>query len=379
VVVIGDEPRPPYQRPPLSKDYLRGDRPVEDLVVRADGWWADHDVEILAGLRARAIDPRERIVTLADGRAIAYDRALVATGVRNRRLEVPGADIPGVHQLRTIDDADAIRAAAATARAAVVVGMGFIGAEVAASLRMIGLAVTVVVIFETALFRVVGAVLGRAVEAIHRDHGVRMLFGETVERFEGAGALERVVTRGGRSIDCDLAVVGIGTEPNDGLLGGDGGGIAVRADLATAAPDVFAAGDVATHDHPLFGPIRVEHFDNAIKMGEHAAGAMLGSAEPFDDPHWFWSDQYEHQIQMSGVVTTERMVVRGSIEDRSFGAFFLDRGDRIRACVSLDRPHDVRRSLRLIRSRVVCDPGALADPEVDLRTLMPQDGGVRRA
>ena len=377
VVLIGDEPDLPYERPPLSKRYLRGEQPRQDLFVRPDEWWDANDVETMLGRRVRHLSAGDRSVTLEDGTEVAFDRALVATGVRNRRLDVPGADLEGIHQLRRTADADRIRQAALEADKAVIVGMGFIGAEVAASLRQMGLEVTVVEIFETALYRVLGPMLGRVVEAMHRNHGVDMRFSETVERFEGHGRVERVITQGGRAIDCDLVVLGLGTEPEMGVVTGDvaGGGVGLRAGptLETDLPGVFAAGDVATHDHPIFGPVRVEHFDNAIKMGEHAAHAMLGSTAAFDDPHWFWSDQFEHEIQMGGVVVTKDMVVRGSLEDASFCAFFLDEGGVLRASVSVDWPRDVRRSLALIRHQVVCDPADLADAGKDLRTLAPEE------
>jgi 3-phenylpropionate/trans-cinnamate dioxygenase ferredoxin reductase subunit len=323
--------------------------------------------------RVRALDPRARTLTLTDGERLAFDACLVATGVRNRSLEVPGSELECVCQLRTVADADRIRTAAASATHAVVVGMGFIGAEVTASLRTLGLEVTVVEVFETALQKVLGLRIGRVLASIHRDHGVTLRFGDTVERFEGSGRVERVITTGGGTIACDLVVVGVGTSPATEALGalpiGVDGGVEVGETLATSVPGVFAAGDVASHAHPVFGRVRVEHFDNAIKMGKHAAHAMLGSLAAFDDPHWFWSDQYDHHIQMGGVAATGEMVVRGSIEDRSFCAFFLDEGGALRASVSLDRPRDVRRSLALIRAQARPAPSALADPDVDLRTL----------
>jgi 3-phenylpropionate/trans-cinnamate dioxygenase ferredoxin reductase subunit len=375
LVLIGDEPDLPYERPPLSKRYLRGEQPAADLFVRPESWWQEHDVDVLLGSTVERLDARDRTISLTGGGDIRFDAALVATGVRNRRLDVPGADLDGILQLRRIDDADTIRERASTSRRVVVVGMGFIGAEVAASLRSLGVEVTIVEVFETALFRVLGPILGRVVEALHRDHGVEVLTGDAVDRFEGAERVERVLTRAGREVECDLVVVGIGTVPNVELMGGRGldpiGGIAVDASLRAFSPGVFAAGDVAAHDHPVFGPVRVEHFDNALKSGEHVARAMLGSTEPFDDPHWFWSDQFGSEIQMAGVRLTDDMVVRGSIEERRFCAFFLDPGGVLRASVSLDWPRDCRRSLRLIRRQVVADRAALVDPSVDLRTLDP--------
>jgi 3-phenylpropionate/trans-cinnamate dioxygenase ferredoxin reductase subunit len=372
LVLIGDEQALPYERPGLSKQYLRGEVSRDQLLVRPADWWEAHGVEARLGVRAQAIDPRGRTVTLSDGQQIAFDRAVVATGARNRRLDVPGADLDGIFQLRTAADADRIHRAASVASSAVIVGMGFIGAEVAASLRQLGLEVTVVEVFETALYKVLGPTIGRVLESIHRDHRVAFHLRDTVERFEGDGRVERVVTRGGRSLECDLVVVGVGTEPNAEVLHGDAiganGGITVGPTLETGFPGIFAAGDVASHAHPVFGRVRVEHFDNAIKMGQHAARGMAGEPTTFDDPHWFWSDQWDHQIQMAGVSTAGDLLIRGSTEERSFCAFFLVDGV-LRASVSIDRPRDCRRSLPLIRAQVRPDPAALADPDVDLRTL----------
>jgi 3-phenylpropionate/trans-cinnamate dioxygenase ferredoxin reductase component len=372
LVLIGDEPMLPYERPGLSKRYLRGEESADQLLVRPAEWWEAHGVEARLGVRAHAFDPRDRTVTMGDGQRIAFDRALVATGGRNRSLDVPGAGLVGVHQLRTLADADRIRRAASTAERVVIVGMGFIGAELAASFRQLGLEVTVVEVFETALYKALGPRIGRVIEAIHRDNRVAFHFNDTVERFEGHDRIERVRTRGGRTLECDLVVVGVGTEPNADVMHGEAvganGGIEVGASLETRFPGIFAAGDVASHEHPLFGRVRVEHFDNALKMGAHAAGAMLGEDAAFDDPHWFWSDQWDHQIQMAGVSLAGDMVVRGSLEERSFCAFFLIDGV-LRAAVSVDRPRDCRRALSLIHRRARPDPASLADPDVDLRTL----------
>lgn len=378
LVLIGDERLPPYERPALSKEYLRGERAADELFVRAADFWESHGVEGRFGERAVALDPVERSVTLAGGQSIIFDEALVATGVRNRHLDVPGHDLDGVVELRTLADADRIRTAAASASRIVVVGFGFIGAEVTASLRQLGAEVEVVEVFHTALYRTLGDRLGRVLEAIHRDRGVRFRFEDAVERFEGSGRVERVRTRNGATIACDLVVVGVGTEPNADVMRDRGveanGGIEVGPTLETVFPGVFAAGDVATHEHPIFGPIRVEHFDNALKMGEHAARNLLGVGAVFDDPHWFWSDQYDYELQMAGAVPRvddAHMVVRGSLEARRFCAFLLDAHGVLRAAVSLDRPKDVRRSMPLIAAQAVPPPEALEDPDVDLRELVP--------
>ena len=376
VVLVGAEPVPPYERPPLSKEFLRGEQPFEEQYVRDEAWYADQDVETRFGARAVQLDVAGREVVLAGGERIAHDGLLVATGSRNRRLDVPGASLPGVSDLRTVADAERIKEAASAGARIVCVGMGFIGAEVAASMRMLGHDVTVVEVFETTLYRVLGPDIGRALEGLHRDRGVRMLFNEAVASFEGDGRLESVLTSGGKRVDADVAIVGVGTEPCVELMAGtgldQGGGIPAGPALETSVPGVYAAGDVARHDHPVFGAIRVEHFDNAIKMGEAVARNMLGAGAVFDDPHWFWSDQFDSQVQMAGFAATwDRMVVRGSIEDRSFCAFLLDEAGIVRSTVSLDWKRDVRRSFGLISAQVAPDPSALADPDVDLRTLVP--------
>ena len=376
IALIGAEPLAPYERPPLSKEYLRGEQPLEDAFVRPPEWYAEQEIDARFGTRAVQIDVREREVVLAGGERIAFDRLLMATGSRNRSLDAPGAGLPGVFDLRHADDADRIKEAVGQGARVVCVGMGFIGAEVAASLRMLGNDVTVVEIFETTLYRILGPAIGRVLEAVHRDHGVKMLFNEAVASFEGDGRLEAVVTSGGRRIEADVAIVGVGTEPAVELMAGtgldQGGGIPVGPTLETEVRGVYAAGDVARQEHPLFGPIRVEHFDNAIKMGETAARNMLGAETVFGDPHWFWSDQYESQVQTAGIAPTwDWMVVRGSLEERSFCAFLLDGDGVLRSTVSLDWPRDVRRSVGLIAAQVAPDPTALEDPDVDLRTLVP--------
>ncbi len=376
VALIGAETLPPYERPPLSKEFLRGERPLEASFVRPPDWYADQQIDARFGTSVVQIAASAREVVLAGGERVGWDRLLVATGSRNRRLEAPGADLPGIFDLRYAHDAERIREAAAGGARVVCVGMGFIGAEVAASLRQMGCEVTVVEIFETALYRILGGQIGRTLEALHRDRGVAMRFNDTVAAFEGSGRLERVVTNGGYAIDADVAVIGVGTDPVVELMAGtgldQGGGIPVGPGLQTQVPGIFAAGDVARHEHPVFGPIRVEHYDNALKMGAAAARAMLGAADVFDDPHWFWSDQYESQVQMAGVAPTwERMVVRGSLEDRSFCAFLLDGAGVLRSTVSVDWPRDVRRSFKLISASVAPDPAALADPDIDLRKLVP--------
>jgi 3-phenylpropionate/trans-cinnamate dioxygenase ferredoxin reductase subunit len=377
IVLIGAEPLPPYERPPLSKEFLRGERQFEDAYLRPDGWYEENEIELRLGTRAERIDTDAREVVLQGGERIAFDQAVIATGSRNRQPPIPGIDLEGVLSLRTAEQARAIADAAKGAGRAVLIGMGFIGAEVAASLRHLGLDVTVVEFAETPLQRVLGPELGRVLEGLHRDHGVEMHFGTGAERFEGNGRFEALVTNTGRTIEGDFAVVGIGVEPVTDVAEGSAlevdNGILVDAALRTNVPGVFAIGDVARHDHPVFGPIRVEHYDNALKMGAHVAGVMLGKDEPFDDPHWFWSDQYDADIQMAGFAFTwDEIVIRGNMEERQFAAFLLKDGQLL-STFAMNRPKDVRRSMKLIKARAHPTREQLEDPDVDLRTLVPKE------
>jgi 3-phenylpropionate/trans-cinnamate dioxygenase ferredoxin reductase subunit len=374
LVLIGEETEPPYERPPLSKEYLR-DETDEPMYVRPPGWWDEQGIETRFGARATRIDGAAREVELEDGERIGFDAAIVATGVRNRRIPIPGIDLPGVLSLRRLADSDAIKEVANPPAHAVLVGMGFIGAEVAASLRARGVDVTVVEFAQTPLQRVLGPELGSVLEGLHRDHGVTMYFQDAAERFEGDGRFERLVTKEGRTIEGDLAIVGVGVEPvleaaEAGGLPTDNG-VLVDARLQTSIPGVYAAGDVARHDHPVFGPIRVEHWDNAIKMGVAAARNALGANEVFDDAHWFWSDQYDANIQMSGfAISWDQVVFRGDPATREFTAFLLKDGQLL-STFSMNRRSDARRSMPLISSRAHPDPARLADPEFDLRKLHP--------
>jgi 3-phenylpropionate/trans-cinnamate dioxygenase ferredoxin reductase subunit len=370
VVLIGAEPMAPYERPPLSKEYLRGES--NHVFVRPPEWYAEHTIQTRFGTRAERLHVADSVVELEGGERIAYDQVVIATGSRNRRPPIPGLELPGVLDLRFAPDADAIKEAARNGSKAVLVGMGFIGAEVAASLRELGLDVTVVEVFATPLEHVVGPEIGGAIEALHRDHGVEMIFRDGAERLEGDGRFEALVTREGRRIEGDFAVIGVGVEPVTDVAGESlpvDNGIPVDATLRTAAANVWAIGDVARHDHPVFGPIRVEHFDNAMKMGQHVARNLLGAGGVFDDPHWFWSDQYDANIQMAGFATEwDDMVVRGSIADRSFSAFLLKDGQLL-STFSMDRKFDVRRSMPLIAAKAHPEREQLADPELDLRKL----------
>ena len=374
IVLIGAESQLPYERPPLSKQYLRGEVPFEKTLVRPAAFYEENRIHTRLGARATRVVPAERAVELETGRRIRYDKLLITTGGRTRRLPVTGRDLEGIYDLRAVGDADAIRAEAIPGRKAVVVGMGFIGSEVAASLRQMGIEVVVVHPARTPLLRVLGEEVGEVMAQVHRDHGVETIFEDTVAAFEGGRRVDCVVTKGGRRIGCDFAVVGVGIEPNVDLVTGTGiqteNGILVDEHCRTSLDGVYAAGDVANHYHPVFKRrLRVEHWQNAIKQGAAAARSLLGRAQPYEEVHWFWSDQYDVNVQYAGAHTTwDRLIVRGSLAERRFLAFYLKEG-RIEAVVGLNRGKDLRRSVPLIKARSVVDPTRLQDEGVDLRSL----------
>jgi 3-phenylpropionate/trans-cinnamate dioxygenase ferredoxin reductase subunit len=371
-----------YNRPPLSKGYLRGEDRFEDQLVNPAGYYAEHDITLRSGVRAAAIDARRKIVTLERGDEVPYDRLLVATGGRNRTLTGPGADQPGIFQLRTVEDCDRIRVVAKPGRRAVVIGLGFIGSEVTASLRQMGVEVTAVEGHPVPLARVLGPEVGAVLAGIHREKGVELVLEDSVAAFEGAGRVERVRTKKGRVLPCDFVVAGIGIVPNAELLAAAGAavdnGVLVDEHCRTSVPDVYAAGDVANHRHPLFGRLRVEHWNNAYRQGRAAARAMLDGPEPYDYLHTFWSDQYEHVVEYVGFAASwDRLVFRGDPASRKFLGFYLKDG-LVRAAVGLDRggdPEDPKGGSELavvadlIRKRVPAEPERLADEGVDLERL----------
>ena len=375
VVLIGAEPQSPYERPPLSKDYLRGESSFEQALVQPPDFYGENGIETRFGVRATRVDATEKVVELGDGERVAYDKLLIATGGRNRRFPIPGLDLEGIYDLRTVADCDRIRAEIAPGRKAVVVGMGFIGSEVAASLRQSGVDVAVVDRNKAPLRRVLGEEVGRVMEGIHRDHGAKLIFEDTVAAFEGTGRVEGVTTQRGRHIECDFVVVGLGVEPVTEFLAETGAeidnGIVVDEFCRTGVEGIYAAGDVANHYHPVFERrIRVEHWQNALKQGPAAARSMMGKGEPYDDIPWFWSDQYDFNLQYAGFHTEwDELVVRGNMEERNFVAFYRKDG-RVLAAVAINRGRDLRRSMQLIKAQRPVDATKLRDPDVDLRELL---------
>ena len=380
VVLISREPEIPFGRPPLSKTYLRSEEGLDDWYVRPAGWYDANDVELRTD-SVVAVDPAAHQLALGSGRDLEYGKLLIATGGRNRRLQLSGAELPGIHYLRTVAECDAIKHEAVAGRRAVVVGMGFIGCEVAASLTQLGVQVTAVFPGRNPLERVLGEQLGALIGRIHRTNGVRLLAGAQVTGFEGTERLEAAVLADGERVGCDFAVVGVGIEPEVPAVAGaavaQDNGVLVDERCRTGAADVYAAGDVANHLHPVLGRIRVEHYNSAEHHGAAAARAMLGSVAPFDYLHNFWSDQYEHILQYVGHATSwDDFAVRGSLEDGKFVGFYLA-GGLVRAAVGFDRGGDpewepdseMAACARLVARQARPDRAALTDEGVDLRSL----------
>ena len=375
VVLIGEEDQAPYERPPLSKGYLRGEQPLEKLLVRPPEFYAQQGIDTMFGARAERIDAAQRIVHLEGDRRVPFDRLLIATGVRNRRPPIPGIDLPGVHQLRTIREATRLRADMRPGRRAVVVGMGFIGCEVAAALRHSQVEVVSIDPGPTPLARALGETVGATLASVHASYGVHTIYNDRVQAFEGNGRIARVITAAGLRIPCDFVVVGVGVEPVVDLLDGSeiriDNGIVVDQYCATSVHGIYAAGDVANHYHPVFRRhIRVEHWQNAMRQGDNAARNMLGERIPYDEIPWFWSDQYDANIQYAGHHTSyDQLIVRGELDGGSYAVFYLNSGV-LDAVVGLNNARDVRRAIPLIKARRPVDPDRLRDENVDLRSMV---------
>jgi 3-phenylpropionate/trans-cinnamate dioxygenase ferredoxin reductase component len=374
ILLVGDEVHLPYSRPPLSKGVLRGESDADVSILRPASWYADREIELELGVRADVVDPRAHVVVLADGRRIPYDKVLLTTGGRARTLDVPGFDLDGVHTLRTRDDSLAIHAQLRPGAHVVVVGAGFIGAEVAASARAMGCEVTMLEIADVPLSRVLGAEVGERYAAIHREEGVDLRTGVGLARVEGDGRVRRVLDTAGAVHEADLVVAGVGMAPDVSVATSSGievgNGVVVSEHCETSVPGVYAAGDVAVHPNPILGQvIRVEQWQNAQHQGAAAARNMLGHDEPFTEVPWFWSDQYDVNLQMAGLPTaSDDVVFRGDNTSRSFTVFYRRDGVLV-GVVGLNRTKDVSHGRRLIHERAAVSPDVLGDESVDLAGL----------
>jgi 3-phenylpropionate/trans-cinnamate dioxygenase ferredoxin reductase subunit len=375
VLLIGAEIERPYERPPLTKDYLRDESPREKVYVHEPGFYEQHQIELETDATVTELDSAQSRIKLADGRWVEYHRLLLATGAEPRRIAIAGAELDGVHHLRTLADCDALRDRLQIGGRVVVVGGGWIGSEFAASARQRGLEVTVIDPSPLPLERIFGAEIGAFYRDVHSDHGVELLLGEGVEAFEGEHAVTRVRTTTGRAIECDFVLVGIGVTPRVELASSAGlaidNGILVNEKLQTSMPGVFAAGDVAHALHPFYGErLRVEHWSNALNQGKAAAHAMLGEPVSYDRIPYFFSDQYDVGMEYSGHAPQwDEVVFRGDPADGEFIAFWLHDG-RVLAGMNVNVWNVNEHVQTLIRSRQPIDAGALGNADTPLEALL---------
>jgi 3-phenylpropionate/trans-cinnamate dioxygenase ferredoxin reductase subunit len=378
VVLVGAESERPYERPPLTKDYLQGKSERQKAYVHDEDFYGQQDIELRLGAVAESIDAQGSTVTLAGGEQLAYDSLLLTTGAEPRKISVPGADLDGVHYLRTFTDCDALRdrLGAGTGRVAVV-GAGWIGSEFAASARGAGLDVTVIDPLALPNERIFGAEIGAFYRDVHVRHGVEMVLEDGVEALEGDGAVSAVRTANGRRIECDFAVIGVGVVPRVTLAEAAGltveNGVQVDAACKTSVPNVFAAGDVANAWHPFYDRhIRVEHWANALNQGPAAARSMLGDTVSYDRIPYFFSDQYDVGMEYSGYATDwDEVVFRGDRESGEFVAFWLA-DMRVVGGMNVN-VWDVNEHVQaLIRSRQQVETAALRDTDTPLESLAAQ-------
>src|ERR1700731_3759510 len=374
VILFGEEKLLPYERPPLSKEYLAGKKSLADFTVQNSDWYRDNHVDLRLDARVSSLDAAGHTVGLPDGSTVAYDKLMLATGSASRRPPIPGADADGVHYLRTYGDAVALNSVLTEGSSLAVVGAGWIGLEVAAGARQRGVDVTVVETARQPLLAALGETVGEVFAELHRDHGVDLrLLGHVEEIATAAGRATGLKLRDGSTVSADAVLVAVGAKPNvelaeqGGLSMGDGG-ILVDASLCTSDPDIYAVGDIAAAEHPLFRTrIRTEHWANALKQPAVAAAGMLGNPGEYAELPYFFTDQYDLGMEYVGHAPSfERVVFRGDVSAREFVAFWLDGDNRVLAGMNVniwDVLDDVK---SLIRSRTPVDVDKLTDPQSSL-------------
>ena len=374
VVVCGAEPAPPYQRPPLSKKYLSGELARERVLLRPEGFYSRHDVELRLGSAVRQVDPARRTVTLDDGGSLPFTDLVIATGSRPRRLDVPGADLGNVFYLRTLEDADAIGNALVAGRRLVVVGGGYIGLEIASTAKGMGLEVCVVEAADRILGRVTAPEMSGYYARAHRARGVDVKLSTAVASFEGDGTVRRVDC-GAEAVPADVVVIGIGVVPEVGLAESAGiacdDGIVVDERCATSAGHVYAVGDCTRHPNPILGrTLRLESVHNALEQARTAAANIAGTPTRYEQAPWFWSDQFDLKLQMVGISDGyDTIVQRGSMDADDFAMFYLKDGVLI-AVDAVNRPREFMACRKLVPQRPRIDPARLADESVPMQEMI---------
>jgi 3-phenylpropionate/trans-cinnamate dioxygenase ferredoxin reductase subunit len=379
IALVTSERHMPYQRPPLSKDYLVGKEGLDHVYLKEDAYYAQNNIEVISGVRATEVDPTARSVTLDNGRVLGYEKLLLATGGRAWRLPIPGNDLPGVFTLRTIEDTDGIREAAGSGKRALVLGGSFIGSEVAASLAQLGLSVTMVFPEARLLERIMPDEPSAFLHAKYEANGVHILTGTKPERLEGNGKVERVKLDNGETLEVDLVVMGVGIRLNTelardaGLKLGDKGAVIVDEYLRTSAPNIYAAGDIAAWPDPTFGKrLQVEHWNVARGQGLRAGRNMAGEEKPYRTLPYFFSDLFDLGFEVWGDLTAwDQTVLRGTLEGGSFALYYFDQGKMV-GVLAASRPDEERKPMQaLVKARPAYGDVAnkLRDEGVDLGTL----------
>ncbi len=377
ILLVGREPDPPYNRPPLSKGYLQGKESREDALFRPDEWWDEQNIERLQRTSVMKLDTAERVAALSTKEEIEFGNALLATGANVKRLRVDGCDLDGIHYLRAFANSDAIKAEASTRKRAVLIGGSYIGCEVAASLTAAhGVDCTIVMLEDVTFEGFFGEEVGRFFQNVLEEHGVTVHGGQELDHFEGDGErVTKVVTKDGLELECDFVVVGIGVTPDvtlaraAGLEIGEAGGVRCSAGLESSVPGIFAAGDICEYDSPIHGaPIRIEHWDVAFNQGKTAGLNMLGRGVEHDVVPYFFSDLADWVSMEYVGPGSGHPAVRGSMEEHDFTAFYVADG-RVTAALTVGRSDDLEHARRLITEHTQVDPAALADPSTDLGSL----------
>ena len=377
ILLVGREPDPPYNRPELSKKYLRGEESRADVLFRPDEWWDEQSIELMTRTSVTKLDTTEKVATLQSGDEVGFGKALVATGANVRRLRVDGCQLDGIHYLRTFGTSDSIREDAANAENVVLIGGSFIGTEVAASLTAMGKKCAIVMLEETTLEGPFGKDVGGFFHRVLTDHGVTIHGGDELERLEGSGErVTKVITKGGLELAADMVVIGAGVTPDAmlakgaGLELGESGGVKVSSRLESSASDVYAAGDLAEYDSVVHGrSLRIEHWDVAFNHGKTAALNMLGRNVDHEEIPYFFSDLADWSSMEYVGPGKGRVVVRGSMDDGEFTAFYLGDEGVVTAALTVGRSDDLEAARGFIRDKKAPDEGALADLSTDLGAL----------
>ena len=374
ITIIGDESAPPYQRPPLSKAYFKGEMDAERLFLKPLDYYAEHRIDLITGEAATAIDLAAKQVSLAGGRVLGWDKLVIATGARPRKLSLPGSDLENITELRTLADVDQLKKLATPGARMVVIGAGYIGLEAAAVGVQLGLKVTVLEAMQQVLSRVAGPEIGAFYTRIHREAGTDVRLGARIDGFEGVGSVTGVRLGDGEILPADLVLVGVGVLPNmeialeAGLACGNG--IVVDEAMRTSHPDVFAVGDIAWRPLVHYGREgRLESVHNAIEGGKLAAAAILGATPPPVEAPWFWSDQFDLKLQTAGLWTgADQRVVRGDPSSRAFAVFYLKEGHLIAVDAVNSAPEFIV-GKKLVAAKAKVAPAELADKSISMKDI----------